>query len=53
MCMIVTGLNKKHIILTVILSVILSPLLFLITPSWSVLISGLASGIISYLIFIR
>jgi len=53
MCMIVTGLNKKHIILTIILSVILSPLLFLVTPSWSVLISGLASGIISYLIFIR
>jgi predicted branched-subunit amino acid permease len=53
MCMIVAGLNKSHIILTVILSVILSPLLFLVTPSWSVLISGLASGIISYLIFIR
>ena len=53
MCMIVAGLNKSHIILTVILSVILSPLLFLVTPSWSVLISGLVSGIISYLIFIR
>ena len=53
MCMIVTGLNKNYIILTVVLSVILSPILFLLTPGWSVLLAGLLSGIISYLIFIR
>jgi predicted branched-subunit amino acid permease len=53
MCMIVAGLNKNYIILTVVLSVILSPLLFLVTPSWSVLIAGLIAGITSYLIFIR
>jgi predicted branched-subunit amino acid permease len=53
MCMIVTGLNKNYIIMTVLLSVILSPILFLLTPGWSVLIAGLLSGIISYLILIR
>jgi predicted branched-subunit amino acid permease len=53
MCMIVIGLNKKYIVSTVVLSVILSPLLFILTPSWSVLIAGLASGIISYVVFIK
>jgi len=53
MCMIVAGLNKNYIILTVVLSVILSPILYLVTPSWSVLVAGLIAGITSYLIFIR
>jgi hypothetical protein len=51
--MIVAGLNKNYIISTVVLSVILSPLLYLATPSWSVLIAGLIAGITSYLIFIK
>ena len=53
MCMIVSVLNKLHIILTVFLSIILAPILFLVTPDWSVLLAGLISGIISYFFFIR
>jgi predicted branched-subunit amino acid permease len=53
MCMIVSVLNKSHIVATVFLSVILAPILFLVTPDWSVLLSGIISGIISYFIFIR
>ncbi|NCU55502.1 MAG: branched-chain amino acid ABC transporter permease [Candidatus Fonsibacter ubiquis] len=53
MCMIVSVLNKSHIVATVFLSVILAPILFLITPDWSVLLAGTISGIISYFIFIR
>jgi hypothetical protein len=51
--MIVSVLNKSHIVATVFLSVILAPILFLITPDWSVLLAGTISGIISYFIFIR
>jgi len=53
MCMIVSVLNKLHIILTVFLSIILAPILFLVTPDWSVLLAGVISGIISYFFFIR
>jgi len=53
MCMIVSVLNKSHIVATVFLSVILAPILFLVTPDWSVLLAGTISGIISYFIFIR
>ena len=53
MCMIVSVLNKLHIILTVFLSIILAPILFLVTPDWSVLLAGVISGIISYVFFIR
>ena len=53
MCMIVSVLNKLHIILTVFLSIILAPILFLVTPDWSVLLAGVISGIISYYFFIR
>jgi predicted branched-subunit amino acid permease len=53
MCMIVSVLNKSHIVATVFLSVILAPILFLVTPDWSVLLAGIISGIISYFIFIR
>ncbi len=53
MCMIVSVLNKLHIILTVSLSIILAPILFLVTPDWSVLLAGVISGIISYFFFIR
>ncbi len=53
MCMIVSVLNKIHIILTVFLSIILAPILFLVTPDWSVLLAGVISGIISYFFFIR
>ena len=53
MCMIVSVLNKSHIVATVCLSVILAPILFLVTPDWSVLLAGTISGIISYFIFIR
>ena len=53
MCMIVSVLNKLHIILTVFLSIILAPILFLVTPDWSVLLAGIISGIISYFFFIR
>jgi hypothetical protein len=51
--MIVSVLNKLHIILTVFLSIILAPILFLVTPDWSVLLAGVISGIISYFFFIR
>jgi len=53
MCMIVSVLNKLHIILTVFLSIILAPILFLVTPDWSVLLAGVISGIVSYFFFIR
>ena len=53
MCMIVSVLNKLHIILTVFLSIILAPILFLVIPDWSVLLAGVISGIISYFFFIR
>ena len=53
MCMIVSVLNKLHIILTVFLSIILAPILFLVTPDWSVLLAGVISGIISYFFLIR
>lgn len=53
MCMIVSVLNKIHIIATVFLSIILAPILFLFTPDWSVLLAGIISGIISYYFFIR
>jgi hypothetical protein len=53
MCMIVSVLNKSHIVATVFLSVILAPIFFLVTPDWSVLLAGTISGIISYFIFIR
>jgi len=53
MCMIVSVLNELHIILTVFLSIILAPILFLVTPDWSVLLAGVISGIISYFFFIR
>ena len=53
MCIIVSVLNKLHIILTVFLSIILAPILFLVTPDWSVLLAGVISGIISYFFFIR
>ena len=53
MCMIVSVLNKLHIILTVFLSIISAPILFLVTPDWSVLLAGVISGIISYFFFIR
>jgi len=53
MCMIVSVLNKLHIILTVFLSIILAPILFLVTPDWSVLLAWFISGIISYFFFIR
>ncbi len=53
MCMIVSVLNKSHIVSTVFLSAILAPILFLVTPDWSVLLAGTISGIISYFIFIR
>ena len=53
MCMIISVLNKSHIVATVFLSVILAPILFLFTPDWSVLLAGTISGIISYFFFIR
>ena len=53
MCMIVSVLNKLHIILTVFLSIILAPILCLVTPDWSVLLAGVISGIVSYFFFIR
>jgi len=53
MCMIVSVLNKPHIVLTVFLSAILAPILFLLTPDWSVLFAGIIGGSISYWFFIR
>ncbi len=53
MCMIISVLNKPHIVATVFLSFILAPILFLFTPDWSVLLAGTISGIISYFFFIR
>lgn len=53
MCMIIVVLNKYHIVFTVCLSIILSPILFLYTPEWSVLLAGIFSGIFSYFFFIR
>ncbi|MSP05969.1 MAG: branched-chain amino acid ABC transporter permease [Candidatus Fonsibacter sp.] len=53
MCMIVSVLNKPHIISTVLLSIIIAPILFLVTPDWSVVLAGVISGIISYFFFIR
>jgi hypothetical protein len=51
--MIVSVLNKPHIVLTVFLSAILAPILFLLTPDWSVLFAGIIGGSISYWFFIR
>jgi hypothetical protein len=53
MCMIVSVLNKPHIVLTVFLSAILAPILFLLIPDWSVLFAGIIGGSISYWFFIR
>ena len=53
MCMIVSVLNKPHIVLTVFLSAILAPILFLLTPDWSVLLAGIIGSSISYWFFIR
>lgn len=52
LCVIAGTLNKNYIFLTVVLSFILAPIFFLITPEWSVLLAGMISGIISFLIFI-
>ncbi len=51
--MVVSNLETKHIIFTVIFSFILSPILFLLSPQWSVVIAGLVAGIVAYLIFIH
>jgi len=53
MCMIVSVLNKPHIVATVFLSAILAPFFFLLTPDWSVLLAGTISGVISYFFFNR
>jgi len=53
LCMVVSNLETKHIIFTVIFSFILSPILFLLSPQWSVVIAGLVAGIVAYLIFIH
>jgi len=53
LCMVVANLETKYIIFTVIFSFILSPILFLLSPQWSVVIAGLVAGIIAYLIFIH
>jgi len=50
LCMMIGAMNNLKIIVAVISGALLGPILYLITPEWSILIAGIVGGSIAFLI---